>query len=648
MLQRFKQHLTLVDIDKKLAVFLAGVGVIMLVITVTVFASLAAQQVSVTLLLASGVYLLLRKRRKSNLSEKNIIGAPSAPSSLQLHPRSSRLLSITFWALFTVCLIILSQHAYARPLSFLILVSIMSSILAIEIFTGKNTAYCLIKVLIIAMILRASAWYQFPSPIGSDSIVEVDFLQQLVATGHTGAYLSSYIHYSVAYFLAASAALITGFGTKDAFFILGVVEVISLLFLFLIGRDIFDKKIGLLAILIMAVFDWHVYWGFWLKAMSFGIALLPILLFFLIVRPGIMKKRMFFTIGSILLIGLIILNHPGSAAIILAVIVIGWLSALVCRRLQAEGEFEQVIQFNIVLLFFVSIFSYWLYVSSTINYVGFAIKYALSIDAPHAMMFTLPRGIEVMIWQSLPILILVFFTILGCLSIFNINNAKIDQKTLLQVWIALVSGGIVITSFILFWIPALGALESLRWYVFMGLIIAMPAAKGITSILSQKGWRNLAVLFLLTLLLSGIMTTSRFANVALVIPWEHQIRNGLTSSEMAAAETVSQIAEIRTGQFSSTDTIIYADTYYTQEFLYELDLPPDGIADATPIYNEKFKEYHGILMLRTAVTEEVVTARFEGGREQFKMEQAKYQAFIDDPQACLIYNNGVVQALERP
>ena len=52
-------------------------------------------------------------------------------------------------------------------------------------------------------------------------------------------------------------------------------------------------------------------------------------------------------------------------------------------------------------------------------------------------------------------------------------------------------------------------------------------------------------------------------------------------------------------------------------------------------------------MLRRTVTE-VVSATFEGGHEEFVMDQSQYQSFVDNPQAILIYDNGVVKALRRP
>lgn len=639
-----RQLLTTANIDKKLAAILAGLGLVLLILAATVFSSLIMVQVSVTVLLASGVYLLLRMRRRASPVKKDSDGPRTAPAPPQPYPRFHRVLDIAFWVLLSASLITLWQGVYARPLSFLIVISVMSSIVAIQVFTNKNTAYCLTKVLIIGLLLRASAWYQFPSPVGSDSIMEVEYLRQLIATGHTGDFMGSYIYYPIAYIFTACASFTTGLGAKDSFFLLAVVEVISLVFLFLVGRQLFDKKIGLLAALLMAVFDWHVFWGFWLKAMTLGIALLPILIFLLLASRQ--KGKLFtFSVLSLLVLVIAILIHPFSTVAVVTVLILGWLSFLVCKNLQAKGEFKQPVTLIFVLLSLVAALGYWMYASGFWLYVGSTIAYALSFDAGGVAMYSLPRSTAVLTWQKLPVLVLTFLTILGCLSIFNIR--KLEGKAISHVWLALVAIAMVILTFILFSMPELGAFEASRWYVFMGLIVAVPAAYGLLIIFSRRGWHSVVALFLSVLLLSGIMTTSHIASVDSVIPWDHGIRDAFTSSEIAAAQTVSRGLELSDSQLSSEGAMIYTDCYYAQVFCYEVHLPLYRVRDATRIYRGQLKEYQGILMLRRAVAEEVVQATFVGGHEQFVMDEAKYQAYIDSPQSILIYDNGAVKGLRQ-
>ena len=118
----------------------------------------------------------------------------------------------------------------------------------------------------------------------------------------------------------------------------------------------------------------------------------------------------------------------------------------------------------------------------------------------------------------------------------------------------------------------------------MGLIIAVPVAYGLLNMLGRKVRQNLIILFLLVFSLSGIMTTSHIASVDSVIPWESHIRRAFMSSEMVAAETVSQMAGLAPGQTLQGDTKIYADFLYTLLLEYEFQMPYDRVEDASPIY----------------------------------------------------------------
>ena len=96
--------------------------------------------------------------------------------------------------------------------------------------------------------------------------------------------------------------------------------------------------------------------------------------------------------------------------------------------------------------------------------------------------------------------------------------------------------------------------------------------------------------------------------------------------------------------------VLHKFKFYTKKDLWQNFLVDsralDKIVDASPLYKEEVDEYHGILLLREVVTE-VVSVTFEGGHEDFVMEQAQYQAFMDDHDSVLIYDNGIVRALER-
>jgi len=270
--------------DVKLAVFFLAVASVLLTLSLTLMDYLLLTQAAVTVILASVIYLLLRWTRRRRQAEADTgeeeQTAPLFPAYV------NQLLDIAFWGLLAASLFMLTQGVYARPVGFLIMVSAMAAILAVQIFSGRNTGYCLFKIIVIGVLLRASAYYQFPGIVGYDAVAEITYSGKLLAEGYAGSFMGTYQYYPIAHFFTAATSLMTGMGTVDSYFILGVAEVISIIFIFLIGRPFFDTKTGLLAVLVIAVFNWHILWGFYIKAMTFGIALLPMILFLILSYPG--------------------------------------------------------------------------------------------------------------------------------------------------------------------------------------------------------------------------------------------------------------------------------------------------------------------------------------------------------------------------
>ena len=639
MALRIERFLTSGNADVRLAAALLGLGLVLIPLSVLVFGSLLLIQVSATLALAPAIYLLQRCFHNPSLANTNI----RLQDTSKFNPRLNKLMDIAFWGLLIASLIIISQEGYTRPLSFLMLVSAMAAILAVEIFRRRSAAYCLIKILIIAILLRGSAWYQFPSATGTDPIIEMDYLRQMVSAGHLGDFMQGYQYYPMAYLISAPGHLITGLEIKDSMFILSAIEVISLIFVFLVGKQIFNTTAGLLAVLILSVFDWHIYWGFWIKAMTLGIALLPITIFFLLASRQKGKRLTFAGLG-ILFIIINALTHPFSMALLGIFLALGWISFLTLKIVQSKEKFEQPIALTTILLCFVVALGYWMFASGSIGWIANTINYALSFDTEGVAMYAIPVNTAVLTWQKLPLLLLLSFAIFGCLYSFNIKN--LGPRDLSRIWFALFCGAIVIIGLIVFAIPELGGTHPMRWFAFIGIMAAFPAAYGLLKTVIGKGGRSQISLFFIVLLISGIMTTSHLASVDLVIPWEKQRRFAFTSTEMAAGTTVGRMVGINPGQTHSGNIDIYTDFVYTLLLAYELQLPMDKIVDASPLYKEEVDEYHGILLLREVVTE-VVSVTFEGGHEDFVMEQAQYQAFMDDHDSVLIYDNGIVRALER-
>ncbi len=642
-----KQFTKVENYDLKLATLFVVVSLVLLAVASIAIQSLLLQQISGTVLLSSGIYLLLHRRRRTR-PEEGIAEASSISPIPQLNPSIGKILDISFWGLFIASITIISQNAYARPLSFLILVSVMCSILAVEIVTKKSTAYCLVKILILGILLRGSVWYQFPTAIGTDPFIEINYLKQLVATGHVGNFLGAYIYYPLGYTLGASIWNITGLSLGSSFFVLSVISVISLVFVFLIGRDLFNREIGLLAALIMVVFDWHVFWGFYIKSMTFAIALVPIILWLLLAMLR-NEGRLHFPIIAMLMTAMVIFTHTYVNAALAVILGLGLISIIIIKRTLGKEGFEGPVRLYMLLLFAVATLGYWIYASGFIYYIDQVVTYAMSIDTltidqAGLSQHILPRAATLLTWEKLPTLVLVFFAFLGFFSILNFR--KPDQRKFLQIWLALVGGMLLTFNFILFYMPPLGILETARWHLFTGLLLACVAAVGLLSILSRRGWQSLLGLSLSVLLLSGLFTTSHISNITSVVPWKDRIRMAYTTSEMSAADTISQMAGLTPAQDSEEAGKIYTDFYYLHPLWYQLNLPRAKVVDGSSIFLGESENVDGIIILRRALTTEVVGATYPGyGRDEFKMDSAQYQSFVDDTQYSLIYDCGTVKAV---
>ncbi len=621
--------------DVKLAVLLFSVGLLVLVLSLLLVHSMLLTQAAITVMLASMIYLLMRwARRKDQGEESPDEEAPAtSPSSLYMN----QILDIAFWGLLIAAMFMLTQGVYARPLGFLIMVSAMAAILAVQIFSGRSTGYCIIKILVIAILLRASAYYQFPSLAGYDAIAEADSLAQLLANGHIGEFMKGYEYYPTAHYFAASVSLTTGLGVMDSFFMLGIAEALSLVFVFLIGRHFFNARIGLLAALIMAVFDWHIIWGFYVKAMTLSIALLPMVIF--LIMASLKNRRLTFVILGMLIMALIILTHTFTTAVLAVILFIGWVMFMLLRQVSSDEAIRPPVSLTIALLFGCATLAYWMYVSGFTQYIANTISYAFTIDADSVPVVALTMNTAEDVWQKLPTMLFMFLATLGCLSIFNIR--RLEGKTLLQVWLALLCGTLVIVNFVIFFAPQFGPLIRERWFVFVGLIVAIPVAYGLVNIASRRSWQSLTGLFITMFLFAAIMTTSSISNSASVISWGSESYLAATQSELAAADTINEIADFTDNESPAGDKKIYTDHYYSQVFTYNEDLRLGEVADFSELYKYELQDYNGILILRTAAIDIVST------KNEIIMSEEQYEALADDPQISLIYDSGTVKALQR-
>lgn len=156
--------------DFYIAIFTAFFSLVLLIFytyaigfSIRVITSIAA------LLIASVVYLFVRDVKTTEVQ-------PYATKTYKL------LLNVAFIVLFIISCVLLFKDLYVRPLSYFILISIMSVLIFLETDVSNSTLV-LPKIVMIAANLRIGLLYKFPSVFGVDPPYHLGFLKDILATG---------------------------------------------------------------------------------------------------------------------------------------------------------------------------------------------------------------------------------------------------------------------------------------------------------------------------------------------------------------------------------------------------------------------------------------------------------------------------------
>jgi asparagine N-glycosylation enzyme membrane subunit Stt3 len=124
-------------------------------------------------------------------------------------------------------------------------------------------------------------------------------------------------------------------GYKTAmFFGIGLPMMFSTIFVFLIGKELFNTKAGLLAALLVNLADTHISFGYQLIPTSIGVALFTIVLYLLVKNRK--KRELTFTFLTILFMFLLVITHNMSSFVLLCCIAFLLLGVFMYNRANAE------------------------------------------------------------------------------------------------------------------------------------------------------------------------------------------------------------------------------------------------------------------------------------------------------------------------
>jgi hypothetical protein len=219
------------------------------------------------------------------------------PAELKIQPNThlNLVLHIIFVLLFTCSIYVLHTNIFRPPIYF-ILISLCSSILAVEVFLynqlKKYQLYILLfEICLVAFNLRAGIYLNYGGMIGADPWGLRHYVVDIINNGAVGSKCGQYSRFVIMQIYSAIASLICGVSSKLGMFIaVTLPNIFCSMLIFLIARKLFNEKIGLIAMLIYGFCDFSIAYSTQICAWSFGIALYIIILYLLIGTKGAINK----------------------------------------------------------------------------------------------------------------------------------------------------------------------------------------------------------------------------------------------------------------------------------------------------------------------------------------------------------------------
>ena len=312
---------------------------------------------------------LLYLRYRSEFKE------PLSRALLQISNQNSTILSIVWWSLISAALVTYYlSEIYTRHPLFFILISGAVAVLGVQIITSRDsnkaiTLIVIVKILFLSLILRASAYFISPYPVGSDSWAHREYISYFIDFGRTAVppdFSFYYVSYPIAHLHAACTSLLTSISPQDAIFVLGVILTLSTIVTFLIVKVVTGNvPLALLSMLLLNFTDVQIQWSIQVIAMSFAIAIYAFIIFFALkiyLKPEDKIKYLPF---MLVFLGIIVWVHTISAFITLVslfALVTGYILYEILQNqnvLPFQSQSAQLMMFPLIFLAIIMIY-HWM------------------------------------------------------------------------------------------------------------------------------------------------------------------------------------------------------------------------------------------------------------------------------------------------
>ncbi|MBA7477107.1 hypothetical protein ES707_12505 [subsurface metagenome] len=504
--------------------------------------------------LACVTYLVLKYRHKL-ASISSILDLQASPSILLLS-------DIVFFALLIYSLwsFAFRPEPYVRPLGYFISIAAMSAILAAKILflPSKNSRipFTLFQIILVALSLQWSVLILFPSIVGADPWYHQSITLSMLDEGHI---VESYQGLPIMQLAIGETSLITALNYKMAtMFSISLLQVVcDTLFIFLIGRLVFNAKIGMLAALLMGVANWHIFFGYWTIPNTLGATFVVIILY-LVLKFQRDRTTVVVPLCGLFMVALL-LTHAIAVLWLAILLFTLWLVFIVYNRFFKERVATLPV-FAIALLFIVATLSWWTFGTGHTRTLvlltehdfepSVGLTYAIG-SAPTEVTplpeATPPAEVTPPAWEtlsgapfellfnSLGMFLFLAVSFIGC---FYMLSRRFSNPYTFFMSIA----GVLILSIGYF--PMLAGRSAIehRWWYMAQILLSIPLAVAISLLfgLFKKKYLKAGLVVVLIFVLTFLSIIGLPSNETNRTFSKNQIvRHGFTTSELEALHTVS-------------------------------------------------------------------------------------------------------------
>lgn len=517
----------------------------------------------------------------------------------QFSKKNTIIIFITIFILINLSLIsfIFRPELYSRPLTYFILISILSGLLAFIIMylpPGRKYEYLtLISLIVIGLTLRLLPQTLFPDLLGMDPWTHMNFTNQIMDVGHLVEGFA-YSRLPSMHILIAAVSFLTGLNYKwSAIVAVTIPQLVSFILIYLVGRDIFNPKVGLLGALLLSMSANYICLGYWIFPTGFALIASTFLLYYLIKEDNLNPATD--AAIKILFAILIVSIHMQVALAILIFLASFWIGKKIYYYLhnnELDFIYSKKVRYTFLVLFAVLMFGWWIYMANRVELPFTFIHRALIYDPSQIRDVTAYSTYQIPYYQYLlnvsPYLFFYGFSIVGALY-------AISKKSKAN-YLALTLGGValLVTPFLLLESNMSGYLSE-RWIYSAQLFMSIPVSIGVFKIFKitkkKTMLKSVAIISLISIFVF-VCVINPSANIDnSEISKYSTIRFAYTDSEFKSINTLENIS----------NNLIFTDKVNGRALL---DLNIDYVDKY--LVNKNYAGLRGFVILRTVIANEPV------------------------------------------